>query len=104
MTYRGYNPLVAIQMALSGQIYAQTGEWLHQMLIGLAVHGRGGDADFQPVTAIADNLVLRCAWLNMRIKDQLMRRQYPGQFSSPARQVSRAASCCRGGSSSILAS
>jgi len=26
MTYRGYNPLVAIQMALSGQIYAQTGE------------------------------------------------------------------------------
>ena len=26
MTYRGYNPLLAIQMALSGQIYAQTGE------------------------------------------------------------------------------
>ena len=26
MAYRGYNPLVAIQMALSGQIYAETGE------------------------------------------------------------------------------
>jgi transposase len=26
MTSRGYNPLVAIQMALSGQIYAQAGE------------------------------------------------------------------------------
>jgi hypothetical protein len=26
MAYRGYNPLLAIQMALSGQIYAETGE------------------------------------------------------------------------------
>jgi hypothetical protein len=26
MAYRGYNPLVAIQLALSGQLYAQTGE------------------------------------------------------------------------------
>jgi transposase len=26
MVYRGYNPLVAIQMALSGQIYAEGGE------------------------------------------------------------------------------
>ena len=26
MAYRGYNPLVAIQMALSGQIYAEAGE------------------------------------------------------------------------------
>jgi transposase len=26
MANRGYNPLVAIQMALSGQIYAETGE------------------------------------------------------------------------------
>jgi len=28
MANRGYNPLVAIQMGLSGQIYATTGEWL----------------------------------------------------------------------------
>lgn len=28
MVNRGYNPLVAIQMALSGQIYAETGDWL----------------------------------------------------------------------------
>jgi len=26
MANRGYNPLVAIQLALSGQLYAQTGE------------------------------------------------------------------------------
>jgi transposase len=26
LAYRGYNPLIAIQMALSGQIYAKTGE------------------------------------------------------------------------------
>jgi transposase len=26
MAYKGYNPLVAIQMALSGQIYAEGGE------------------------------------------------------------------------------
>ena len=26
MAYQGYNPLVAIQMALSGQLYAERGE------------------------------------------------------------------------------
>jgi len=26
MAYRGYNPLVAIQMALSGELYSQGGE------------------------------------------------------------------------------
>ena len=30
MAYRGYNPLVAIQMALSGQIYAEGTEWLRR--------------------------------------------------------------------------
>ena len=29
MANKGYNPLVAIQMALSGQIYSQRGEYLH---------------------------------------------------------------------------
>lgn len=45
MANHGYNPMVAIQMALSGQLYAQAGEWLQ---LGKTTPLRYGLSDAQP--------------------------------------------------------
>jgi hypothetical protein len=37
MANRGYNPLLAIQLALSGQLYAESGKYLQQRYIGLGM-------------------------------------------------------------------